>query len=219
MEGVRSNENLLGDFQISEFDSFVFGTPDDTPQNDVVWEGLDSFSYEHFLFDLLETNKSLLQPKASNDCLEAEKEDKMFEEKEIDEVMHRQENDFEEDSINNQEEEKDLHIFQPPTNLFHCLLFQESMQQFAEEKSHGKPKNRRTQGMEKIVDIPSIFSKDNIDSRNVEENLESIFIFPPLHSFSIHELKITLAMLLTCVQNILPFYQELIRKGSYLFSL
>jgi hypothetical protein len=45
------------------------------------------------------------------------------------------------------------------------------MQQFVEEKSHGKPKNRRTQGMEKIVDIPSFFLKDNIDSRNVEENL------------------------------------------------
>ena len=65
----------------------------------------------NFLFDLLETNKSLLQPKTSNDYPEAEKEDKMFEEKEIDEVMHRQENAFEEDSVNNQEEEKDLHIF------------------------------------------------------------------------------------------------------------
>ena len=119
----------------------------------------------------METNKSLLQPKASNDCPEAVKEDEMFKEKEIDEVMHRQENGFEEDSVNNQEEEKDLHIFQPPTNLFHYLLSEESMQQFVEEKSHGKPKNRRTQGMEKIVDIPSFFLKDNIDSRNVEENL------------------------------------------------
>ena len=69
------------------------------------------------------------------------------------------------------------------------------MQQFVEEKSHGKPKNRRTQGMEKIVDIPSFFLKDNIDARNVEENLSSIFIFPPLHSFSIHESNITLAIL------------------------
>ena len=113
------------------------------------------------------------------------------------------------------EEEKDLHVFQPSTNLFHSLLLEESMQQFWEEKSHGKPKNRRTQGMEKIADIPSIFVKDNIDSRNVEENLESIFIFPPLHSFSIHESNITLAMLLTYMQCILPFYQELVRRGSY----
>ena len=122
LEVEKSNDNLLEDFQISEFDSFIFETPDDNTPNDVVWKGLDSFSYEHFLFDLLETNKSLLQPKASNDCPEAVKEDEMFKEKEIDEVMHRQENSFEEDSVNNQEEEKDLHIFYPPTNLFHYLL-------------------------------------------------------------------------------------------------
>ena len=72
--------------------------------------------------------------------------------------------------------------------------------------------------MEKIVDIPSIFLEDNIDLKNAEENLESIFIFPLLHSLSIHEFKITLAMLLTYAQNILPFYQELIQKGSYFFQ-
>jgi hypothetical protein len=92
---------------------------------------------------------------------------------------------------------------------------EELVQQIAIEKSHGQPKNQRTQGMEKMVDIPSIFLKDNIDWRNVEENLESIFIFPPLHSFSIHDFKFTLAMLLTCTQSILPFYQELVRRGSY----
>lgn len=65
LEGERSNENLLGDFLTLEFDSFVFETSDDIPPNDVVWEGLDSSSYEHevdyelFLFDLLENNKAL----------------------------------------------------------------------------------------------------------------------------------------------------------------
>ena len=59
--------------------------------------------------------------------------------------------------------------------------------------------------MGKVVDIPSIFLKYDIDLKNVEEYLESIFILPPLHSFFIHEFKITLAMLLTYVQDALPF--------------
>ena len=94
----------------------------------------------YFYLDLLETNKALLQPKASNDCLEAEKEVKKFEEKEINKVMHEQDNASEEDSEDNQGVEKDSHIFQPLTNLFHYLPLEESMHQFAKETSYEQSK-------------------------------------------------------------------------------
>ena len=64
----------------------------------------------------------------------------MCEEKEIGEVMHEQEKALEEDSGDNQDEEKDSHISQPPTNIFHYLPLEESMQQFSVETSHEQSK-------------------------------------------------------------------------------
>ena len=140
----------------------------------------------------------------------------MFEEKEIGEVMHRQENALEEDSVNNQAEEKDSHIFQPPTNLFHYLPLEELMQKFVEETSHEQSKVQEIRGMETFISISSTFVKD-ADLKNVGGVFYSVFIFPPMHISCIDEMCFTLAMLLNCVQNILPFYQELIQKCLYFF--
>ena len=84
----------------------------------------------------------------------------MCEEKEIGEVMHEQESTLEEDLGDNQEEEKDSHIFQPPTNLFHYLALEESMQQFAMETSHEQSKVQEIQGMETFIGISSTFLID-----------------------------------------------------------
>ena len=76
------------------------------------------------------------------------------------------------------------------------------------EKLHEQSQDQETQGMETVIDFSSIFVKDNADLENVDEILNFVFIFPPLHTFFIHELNITLAMLLTFVQCLSPFYQN-----------
>lgn len=95
---------------------------------------LDGSSYEHevdyelFLFDLLETNEALLQPKASNDHPGEEREEQIFEEKETGGMGLMQEKDIEREPNDSQEEEEDQFVLRHSIVFSSMSHLEESMQ-------------------------------------------------------------------------------------------